>query len=80
MALLKARFMTTIYGLTIQDLKSNVEILRELEKYMKEQFKIYLLWKKKDIGRDIFIYGLIMQYLKNYKRIALNVLMLFMKN
>ena len=36
-----------------------------VDKSMKELLQMYLILRKKNIGEDIYIYGLIMLYMKN---------------
>lgn len=53
-----------ISGLIILDQRSNQVIQKEQGKFMKDLYKTYLQVQIKDTGKDIFIFGLIMQYSK----------------
>lgn len=75
----KDKYTTMTFGLITLDLKNRVEALKELEKYMKELSKMFLLYLRKNIGRDMFTYGLIMQSLKSFKHKIMRELMPFLK-
>ena len=75
------KYTTTICGLTTPDWRSKVEaVSREQGKFMKGRFKMCLLFLRKGIGRDMFIFGLTTLCLKNSKRGAQTVRLQSMRN
>jgi len=68
-----------ICGSITQSWRNKAEALTEQERYTKEPSKTFLLFLKRNIGRDIFICGLTMLFLRSFKLKILKELKLYMR-